>query len=126
MWSTTRQLHLPRKQEWEAQDKIRFRTFKWNRNIKYCISQLIITQIHLTIIIFSSLWVRDMAKSGNLVSQRSFSSIFNPCNTAAKVKIFMLHSQFHTNNNSRGSVTITASTKRKDNLHSPLVTHSLY
>ncbi|KAK2435018.1 hypothetical protein P8452_32004 [Trifolium repens] len=62
-----------------------------------------------------------MAKSGNLVSQRSFSSIFNPCHTAAKVKIFMLHSQFHTNNNSRGSVTITASTKRKDNLHSPLI-----
>ncbi|PNY05924.1 hypothetical protein L195_g002383 [Trifolium pratense] len=60
-----------------------------------------------------------MAKSGNLVSQRSLSSIFNPCHTAAKVKTFMLLSQFHTNNNSSVSVTITASTIRKDN-YSPL------
>ncbi|CAJ2679601.1 large ribosomal RNA subunit accumulation protein YCED homolog 2, chloroplastic isoform X2 [Trifolium pratense] len=61
-----------------------------------------------------------MAKSGNLVSQRSLSSIFNPCHTAAKVKTFMLLSQFHTNNNSSVSVTITASTIRKDN-YSPLI-----
>ncbi|AES89410.1 hypothetical protein MtrunA17_Chr4g0037981 [Medicago truncatula] len=62
-----------------------------------------------------------MAKSGNLVSQRSFSSIFNPCHTATKAKPFSFLSQFHTYNNTSGSVTITASTKRKDNLDSPLI-----
>ncbi|CAL5212592.1 unnamed protein product [Lathyrus oleraceus] len=62
-----------------------------------------------------------MAKSGNLVSQRSFSPIFNPCHTASKGKTFRFHSQFHTYNNSNVRVTITASTKRKGNFQSPLI-----
>ncbi|CAI8616762.1 unnamed protein product [Vicia faba] len=63
-----------------------------------------------------------MAKSGNLVSQRSFSPIFNPCHTASKGKTFRFLSLFHTYNNSNVSATtITASTKRKGKLQSPLI-----
>ncbi|XP_061342144.1 large ribosomal RNA subunit accumulation protein YCED homolog 2, chloroplastic [Gastrolobium bilobum] len=64
-----------------------------------------------------------MAKAGNLVSptQRSFNSIiFNPCrHPAAKFKTLKLLSQFHTYNNN--DARFTASTKRKYNLHSPLI-----
>ncbi|XP_057456636.1 large ribosomal RNA subunit accumulation protein YCED homolog 2, chloroplastic [Lotus japonicus] len=62
-----------------------------------------------------------MEKAGNLVSSRNFNPIFNPCHPAAsnsKVKSFRLLSQLHTYNNNSS---ITASTKRKDNLHSPLI-----
>ncbi|KAJ1388528.1 Large ribosomal RNA subunit accumulation protein YceD [Sesbania bispinosa] len=59
-----------------------------------------------------------MAKAGNLVSPRSsFNPIFNPCHTAAKLKTFRFLSQLHTYNNP----TVTASSKRKDNFHSPLI-----
>ncbi|XP_004505731.1 large ribosomal RNA subunit accumulation protein YCED homolog 2, chloroplastic [Cicer arietinum] len=66
-----------------------------------------------------------MAKSGNLASQRSFIPIFNPCHSAFKVKAFRFLSQFHTYNNASVSVTITASTKRKANLHSPLIAKNM-
>lgn len=68
-----------------------------------------------------------MAKAGNLGSQRSFfNPIFNPCHPSAKTnaKTFRLLSHSHTNYNN-ATATVTASTKRKDNLHSPLVTNSL-
>ncbi|XP_027356489.1 large ribosomal RNA subunit accumulation protein YCED homolog 2, chloroplastic isoform X2 [Abrus precatorius] len=56
------------------------------------------------------------ANAGNLVSPRSFNPIFNPCHVAAKFKTFRLLSRFHSHNN----LSVTAS-KRKDNLHSPVI-----
>ncbi|TKY67726.1 hypothetical protein E2542_SST10621 [Spatholobus suberectus] len=61
--------------------------------------------------------VRVMANAGNLISPRSFNPIFNLCHPAAKFKTFRLLSRLHSYNN----VTVTASSKRKDNLHSPLI-----
>ncbi|XP_020214039.1 large ribosomal RNA subunit accumulation protein YCED homolog 2, chloroplastic [Cajanus cajan] len=58
-----------------------------------------------------------MANAGNLISPRSFNPIFNPCHPATKLKTFRLLSRIHSYNNA----TVTASTKRKDNLHSPLI-----
>ncbi|KAK7264137.1 hypothetical protein RJT34_31741 [Clitoria ternatea] len=58
-----------------------------------------------------------MANAGNLVSPRSFNPIFNPCHSAAKLRTLRFLSRFHSHSNA----TITASTKRKDNSHYPLI-----
>ncbi|RDX98428.1 Large ribosomal RNA subunit accumulation protein YCED-like 2, chloroplastic, partial [Mucuna pruriens] len=60
-----------------------------------------------------------MANAGNLISPtaRSFNPIFDPCHSPAKIKTFRLLSRFHSYN----IATVTASSKRKDNLHSPLI-----
>ncbi|KAL2329122.1 hypothetical protein Fmac_022549 [Flemingia macrophylla] len=60
-----------------------------------------------------------MANAGNLISPtpRTFNPILNPCHPATKLKTFRLLSRLHSYNNA----TVTASSKRKDNLHSPLI-----
>ncbi|ESW03653.1 hypothetical protein PHAVU_011G031300 [Phaseolus vulgaris] len=60
-----------------------------------------------------------MANAGNLVSPRSSNPIFNPCHSIDKLNTFRLLSRIHCYNNA--TVTVTASSKRKDDFNSPLV-----
>ncbi|XP_027909871.1 large ribosomal RNA subunit accumulation protein YCED homolog 2, chloroplastic isoform X2 [Vigna unguiculata] len=61
-----------------------------------------------------------MANAGNLVSQRSFNPIFIPYNSIDKLNnTFRFLSRIHSYNNA--TVTVTASSKRKDDFNSPLI-----
>ncbi|KAL9296299.1 hypothetical protein ACSQ67_022195 [Phaseolus vulgaris] len=60
-----------------------------------------------------------MANAGNLVSPRSSNPIFNPYQSIDKLNTFRLLSRIHCYNNA--TVTVTASSKRKDDFNSPLI-----
>ncbi|CAJ1933807.1 unnamed protein product [Sphenostylis stenocarpa] len=61
-----------------------------------------------------------MANAGNLVYPRSFNPIFKPHHSTDKLNTFRLLSRIHSYNNNV-TLTVTASSKRKDDFNSPLI-----